>query len=270
MATYSIGDVHGCHRTLQALLKRVGFDPAHDRLWMVGDLVNRGPGSVETLRWAIDHDHLIRAVMGNHDLHAIAVAAGYRPPKPRDTFERLLAAPDRDDLLSWLAARPLLIREDPWWMVHAGLSPAWTPERAALAAREAESALAGPAGDALIRAVYDEPAERPWSEHAEDFERHRWTLRATTRLRTCRPDSVPCEGFAGPPQQAPKGCRPWFEQLGPSWEGHRLVFGHCAALGVHLTERACGLDSGCVYGGRLTALRLEDGQAFQQPLVDRV
>jgi bis(5'-nucleosyl)-tetraphosphatase (symmetrical) len=269
MATYAIGDIHGCIRTLGALLERIGASSSSDRLWLVGDLINRGPGSLETLRWAVSQEHRVDAVLGNHDLNALAVAAGLRNSKPTDTLAPLLDAPDRDDLLDWLRRRPLLVRDDPWWLVHAGLLPAWTPERAESLAREAEAALAGADAEELLASVYEGPITVPWSERLETGERQRWTVRTTTRLRTCRPDSTPCESFTGPPEEAPAGCRPWYEQLGDSWEGQRIVFGHWAALGVRTAERAVGLDSGCVYGGQLTALRLDDGLFFQQPLVDQ-
>lgn len=268
MATYAIGDVHGCFETLGALLERIGFSGPGDRLWLVGDLVNRGPRSVDVLRWAIDQGDRVTAVMGNHDLHALAVADGLRPTKPRDAFSELLAAPDRNDLLAWLRQRPLVVRDDPWWMVHAGVSPGWSPESTERLARELEDALDGPGARDLVQAVYDGPVDTPWSESLPPGERRRWALRVMTRLRTCRTDTTPCDGFAGPPEDAPAGCRPWFEQLSGAWSGLRIVFGHWAALGVRLTDTACGLDSGCVYGGALTALRLDDGKVFQHPVVD--
>jgi bis(5'-nucleosyl)-tetraphosphatase (symmetrical) len=268
MATYAIGDIHGCFRTLEALLSRIGAGGPEDRLWLVGDLVNRGPRSLDTLRWAVERDHRLEVVLGNHDLNAVAVAAGLRESKPTDTLEELLRAPDRDDLLGWLRRRPLIVRADPWWMVHAGLLPAWSPEEAERLAREAERGLAGDGALELVAAVHEGPVEVPWNAPTDPRERQRRTVRATTRLRTCRPDSLPCEEFSGPPEQAPEGCLPWYAQLGTAWDGRRIVFGHWAALGVRTTERAIGLDGGCVYGGRLTALRLEDGRMFQQPLID--
>lgn len=271
MATYVVGDIHGCFRTFETLVRSLEYSPGRDRLWLVGDLVNRGPLSGDVVRWAMDQGESVTAVLGNHDLHAIGVAHGLRRAKANDTFDALLGAPDRDDLLDWLIRRPLLVRDDPWVMVHAGIGPGWTPDQAAGLARDVEARLADPERSrGLLASVYDGSANGAWRDDLDVETKHRWVLRALTRLRTCRADTTPCDAYTGPPAHAPAGCRPWYEQLDESWDGLRILFGHWAALGVHVSDRAIALDGGCVYGGSLTAIRLEDGKLFQQRRIDEV
>lgn len=242
MATYAIGDVQGCFITLERLLARIDFDRARDRLWFVGDIVNRGPASLDVLRFVCDLGEAAVVVLGNHDLHLIARARGTRDAKPRDTFDDVLGADDRESLLDWLIHRPLLHREGGYAMVHAGLAPQWSLDEAEKLARKAERKLRA---DKLSKSV-------------------RYAIDALTRLRTCRTNGEMCLDFAGPPEQAPEGCRPWFELADiPSEE--TVLFGHWASLGLHLGENAIGLDTGCVWGGTLTALRLEDRKLFHEP-----
>jgi bis(5'-nucleosyl)-tetraphosphatase (symmetrical) len=254
MATYVLGDVHGCFATLQALLARLDFDPDRDRLWLVGDLVNRGPASLAVLRWAKGLAERMGgrfvAVLGNHDLRLIARHAGIGAPRPRDTLEEVLAAPDRDALVGWLAARPLLQREGDLVLVHAGLHPAWTPEEAERRARRLAAAFAGPLSAALLR---------PPSAPAELRE----ALAAFTLLRTCTPDGRPSH-FSGPPDEAPPGYAPWFRIPGRRSAEATVVFGHWAALGLLVEPNLVALDTGCVWGQRLTALRLDDRTVVEQ------
>ncbi len=242
MATYVIGDVQGCFITLERLLVRIDFDPSHDRLWFVGDLVNRGPSSLDVLRFIRELDDRAVVVLGNHDLHLIARSRGTRERKPRDTFDDVLEAPDRDALIEWLLNRPLLHREGDHVMVHAGLLPQWSLEEAEALARKAEKKLRDDRLDKSLRIAVD----------------------AFTRLRTCTESGEMCLDFAGPPEQAPAGCRPWFE-LAEIPGATTIFFGHWASLGLHLGTNAIGLDTGCVWGGALTALRLEDRKLVQEP-----
>lgn len=242
MATYVIGDVQGCFITLERLLARIEFDPSRDRLWFVGDIVNRGPSSLEVLRFVRDLGERAIVVLGNHDLHLIARSRGTRAKKRRDTFDDVLGAPDRDGLIEWLTGLPLLYREGANVMVHAGLLPAWSLEHAEALARKIRKKLRDDRLSEKLRVAVD----------------------AFTRLRTCTESGEMCLDFAGPPEQAPAGCRPWFE-LAKIPDKVTIFFGHWASLGLHLGTHAVGLDTGCVWGGSLTAMRIEDRQLFQEP-----
>lgn len=266
MATYAIGDIHGCWATLEGLLERIRFSSGRDRLWLVGDLVNRGPRSLAVLRWARGLGDGAVVVLGNHDLHLLARAAGVAERRRRDTLEEVLAAPDRGELLAWLASRPLLHREGGRVLVHAGLLPGWSLERAGDWAREVEAALAGPEGTSLLQAVRCPPYPA-WRASLPREEALRLALYAFAFLRCCDARGRPCHGFNGRPDEAPEGCRPWFaERSGET--GVTFVCGHWAALGLRLAPGLAALDSACVWGGPLTALRLEDGEVFQQENLD--
>ncbi|HKH45916.1 MAG TPA: symmetrical bis(5'-nucleosyl)-tetraphosphatase [Thermoanaerobaculia bacterium] len=263
MATYAIGDVHGCYDTLQRLLRRIQYDRREDRLWLVGDLVNRGPRSLGVLRWAVEEEDRIVVVLGNHDLHFLGRGWGVSPEKRRDTLGQLLAAPDRDDLLEWLRRRPLFHREDGYALVHAGLFPAWTVEKAERLAREVEERLRGDGAAELVGAVDKKTAER-WRSGLEGLERARTALAAFSRLRTIDPEGRMCAEFSGPPREAPKGCTAWYAAPGRKSADVRLVFGHWAALGLWRKDGVVCLDTGCAWGRELTALRLDDGRVFQE------
>ncbi|HYG62323.1 MAG TPA: symmetrical bis(5'-nucleosyl)-tetraphosphatase [Thermoanaerobaculia bacterium] len=264
MATYAIGDIHGCFRTLRRLLRRIQFDAREDRLWLVGDLVNRGPGSLPVLRWAAELGDRAVTVLGNHDLHLLARAAGVAGPKRRDSLEPVLEAKDRDDLLSWLRHRRLVHREDGFLMVHAGLFPEWTPVAAEAVAREVEEELRGGPALPLLESI-DRKAEERWQDGLRRPDRLRVALAGLAKLRTLDGKGRMCAGFSGPPEEAPRGCRPWFGIPGRRSSGVRVVFGHWAALGLKLGDGVAGLDTGCAWGRELTALRLDDGALFQEP-----
>ncbi len=268
MSIYAIGDVHGCFETLQALLARIGYAPGTDRLWMVGDLVNRGPRSLDVLRWASGMGDGLVAVLGNHDLYLLARAAGVVERKRRDTLDAVLAAPDRDDLLAWLRQRPLLHREDGHVLVHAGLFPAWTAARAEELAGEAATRLRGRGGDRLLRQALAKRVER-WRESAGAGARARIALAGLARMRALAADGSLCADFSGALDEMPAGCKPWFEVAERRSAGERIVFGHWAALGLHMVPGIAAIDTGCVWGQRLTALRLDDGAVFHEPARER-
>lgn len=265
MATYAIGDIQGCFTELMRLVERIDFNPRDDRLWLVGDLVNRGPGSLEVLRWVKRLGERAVVVLGNHDLHLIARALGVAAPSARDTLEPVLGASDCDELVAWLRQRPLLYREGRYFMVHAGLLPQWSIEEASALAREVEALLRAEAAPELLRRRPAGHEPRSWEPTAPPLERARTVLSVLTRLRTCNERGEMALAFAGAPDQAPPGQMPWFQVPGRRSADSVAVFGHWAALGLELAEGWLALDSGCVWGRQLTAVRLEDRAVFQVP-----
>jgi bis(5'-nucleosyl)-tetraphosphatase (symmetrical) len=259
MATYAIGDIQGCWDNLQALLERIR-PAAGDRLWLTGDLVNRGPRSLAVLRWAAEQGDRVVAVLGNHDLHLIACARGLRAPRKSDTFHDVLDAPDGAALVDWLADRRLLHREGDWLMVHAGLLPPWSPDDAERLAREVEAAGLS---DRLLGAWRDAP--RRWRDDLERDDRHALALAAFATVRCVDREGAMDREFDGPPGEAPPGLVPWFDHPERRSRAARIVCGHWAALGLLVRPDLAALDSGCVWGGQLTAYRLEDGAVFQVP-----
>lgn len=262
MATYVIGDIQGCHQAFLELLRSVGFDPARDQVWITGDLVNRGEDSLAVLRWCVTHADSVVAVLGNHDLHLLAVAEGFVHPHRKDTLERILGAPDRERLLTWLRHRPMLHRQDHWLMVHAGLPPDWSPEEAVQHARELETTLQGPGWRHFLQHMYgNEP--RRWSPELEGQDRLRFIANALTRTRYLYPDgSLDYQHKLGL-GSAPPGLIPWFDFPGRRSGAARILVGHWSTLGLVLRQDVVALDTGCLWGGALTAFRLEDGQVFQ-------
>lgn len=267
MATYAIGDLQGCHEPLLRLLDYLDFAPEKDRLWFVGDLVNRGPASLEVLRFVKSLGDSAVTVLGNHDLHLVMQAAGYGKANAEDTLAPILAAPDRDALLAWLRGLPLFHREGGWAMVHAGLLPAWDVAQAAALSAEVSAALtAADYRDFLAHMWGSEPDA--WAEELEGWDRLRVVVNAMTRMRFVRPDGrmeFRAPGAKGPPERGPAGCLPWFDAPGRRSAGHRIVCGHWSALGFRQRADLLALDSGCLWGGSLTAVRLDDGRVFQMP-----
>jgi bis(5'-nucleosyl)-tetraphosphatase (symmetrical) len=219
-ATYAIGDVQGCYRTLRRLIRKLPFDPKRDRLWLAGDLVNRGPRSLDVLRWARDEQARLggrfRVVLGNHDLHLIARFLEVRSPKRSDTLDGVLEAPDGPELVRWLRRRPLLHREKPRGeervLVHAGLLPSWTPRQAEALARAVERRLRGPAAGSILARLGDGAAA--FTSRLSPERRLRAALFAFTLLRTCTASGRPRRDYSGPPDEAPRGYLPWFEVRG--------------------------------------------------------
>ncbi|HRD50764.1 MAG: symmetrical bis(5'-nucleosyl)-tetraphosphatase [Candidatus Competibacter sp.] len=259
MAVYAIGDIQGCYDPLRRLLDLLRFDPAADSLWLVGDLVNRGPHSVEVLRLLRGLDERVVAVLGNHDLTLLAVVAGQVKPKRKDTFHSILDAPDRDELLNWLRWRPLL-HHDPalgFTMVHAGLPPQWDLALAQRCAAEVEAVLRGPkVQDFLARMFGSEPHR--WKSDLSGYDRLRFIVNALTRMRFCTVDGTLSLAEKGPPGSQNKGLWPWFAAPERRSASLNIVFGHWASLGFYRAPGIYALDSGCVWGNRLTAIRLDD------------
>lgn len=263
MATYAIGDLQGCFRPLMQLLEEVEFDPERDQIWIVGDLVNRGPASLEVLRWCYaNRDHLV-TVLGNHDLYLLALAAGAVQRKKRDTLDDILEAEDSNELLEWLRARPLIHRDGDWLMVHAGLHPSWRLEEAERYARDVERRI-----QIGSQASFESLFELPPSKVAADApvaELHRYALAVMTRMRMCSDDGALDFDYKGSPHDAPSDLRPWFTLRDPNSSPVTVIFGHWAALGLHMANGVIGLDSGCVWGRALTAVRLDDRAVFKVP-----
>ncbi len=262
MATYAIGDIHGCFKTFKRLLKRIQFDPAHDRLWLCGDLVNGGPSSLKTLRWVVEHDEQVRVVLGNHDLHMLAAATDARELRKKDTFQQVLDAPDRDDLLGWLHQQPLVRRTDGYLMVHAALLAGWTADEAVALSDEVGAMLRGDDPAAFFEHMYGNKP-RTWRADLQGVDRLRVIINAMTRLRVLKPKGAMAYDFSGPLEDMPDKRRPWFDVDAPAWADHTIVFGHWSALGLHKVGNIVCLDSGCVWGGKLSAMRLEDEALFQ-------
>lgn len=262
MSTYAIGDLQGCFRELQQLLELIAFDPAQDRLWLVGDLVNRGPDSLALLRYVKALGERAVTVLGNHDLHLLMAAAGHERLRKHDTIQDILDAPDREELLAWLRRRKLMHVEGEYAMVHAGLLPQWSIPQALELAREVETALAGPGFDGLCAHMYGNRPDR-WSDDLTGYDRLRVVINAMTRLRICTAEGGMEFDYTGRLDGIPAGYLPWFEAPGRASANATVVCGHWSALGLRLLPGLIALDSGCLWGGELSAVRLEDRRAFQ-------
>jgi len=264
MALYAIGDIQGCHSEFRELLDVIGFDATRDRLWLVGDLVNRGPGSLGVLRDVMAMGDAATAVLGNHDFHLLTIAAGHRRPHRGDTLDDILEAPDRDALVAWLMRRPLVVAEGDHVMVHAGLLPSWTVSQAVSLSREVEATLAGDrAGEFLGELYGDEP--RRWRDDLAGDDRLRAIVNACTRLRFCTADDTMEFKEKRGPGSTPQGFAPWFEHPARRSASSIVVCGHWSTLDLLLLPNMMMLDSGCVWGGALTAVRLPDRRVYQVP-----
>jgi bis(5'-nucleosyl)-tetraphosphatase (symmetrical) len=261
MSTYAIGDLQGCLASFERLAERL---PDADRYIFVGDLVNRGPQSLATLRRvkALAEAGRAAVVLGNHDLHLLAVAAGIRPVHRDDTVDEILAAPDRDALLHWLRGVPLAHREQGVLFVHAGVLPDWDADRTLALSEEVRQRLAADDHAAFLREMYgNEPAR--WDDALTGHDRLRCVVNALTRVRMLAPDGTMNLKHKDASARAPAGLVPWFDHPQRATRGTPIVFGHWSTEGLVMREDAIGLDTGCVWGGRLTALRLEDRALFQ-------
>jgi bis(5'-nucleosyl)-tetraphosphatase (symmetrical) len=264
MSTYAIGDIQGCFVELQALLKKIDFDPKSDRLWIAGDLVNRGEQSADVLRFLKQLNAELVIVLGNHDLHLLAVADGEQQVRDKDTFQDILHAPDRDELLSWLRAQQLFHYDENlgFCMVHAGLPPQWDLATAQACAEEIETILHSDDYPGLLANIYgNEP--NLWSDNLKSWERYRYIVNAFTRMRYCDEKGALDFSEKGPLGSQPNHLTPWFEVADRQSKDLNIVFGHWAALiGQTHHPKVHALDTGCSWGYQLTAMRLEDGQRF--------
>ena len=264
MSLYAIGDIQGCHAELCQLLELIGFSPASDRLWLVGDLVNRGPASLAVLREVKALGDAAVTVLGNHDFHLLSVAAGHARHHRQDTLASILEAPDRDELIAWVRSRPLVVLEDERLLVHAGLIPEWTAAKAVALSREVEAMLASDERDAFLAMLYgDEP--NAWRDDLTGYDRLRVIVNAFARLRFCKADGTMEFREKRGAAHAPAGFRPWFTHEHRASADVTVVCGHWSTRELVLAPNVLMLDSGCLWGGTLTAVRLDDRRVYQVP-----
>ena len=254
MSVYWVGDIQGCDAPLGQLLDQVDFSASRDRLYVLGDLVNRGPDSLAVLRRLSKLGSSVRCVLGNHDMHLLAIAAGARAPHRNDTLNDVLFAPDKVDLLQWLRHQSFAIYEENVLMVHAGVLPQWTLAETLALARELEDILQSDASSDFLMNMYgNEPPL--WEPHLQGIARWRSTLNAFTRLRFCSPSGLLEFETKESSAQAPAGFMPWFDVPGRKTANTIIAFGHWSTLGAVARKDVWALDTGCVWGGCLTALQ---------------
>ena len=266
MSVYAIGDVQGCCDELLQLMEILRFDPARDNLWFTGDLVNRGTQSLEVLRLVKSLGDRAAVVLGNHDLHLLAVAAGVSRLRPKDSFMDVLEAYDRDTLLSWLRQQSLLHHDARlgYTLIHAGFPPQWDLATARACAAEAEQALHGADAEGFFRHMYGDSPQQ-WQSDLNGTDRIRFIVNCFTRLRYCDATGRLALQYKGAPGTQDVGVMPWFQVPNRNSTDMKILFGHWSTLGRYQGDGVYGLDSGCIWGGSLTALRLDDGQWFSVP-----
>ncbi|GGP21483.1 symmetrical bis(5'-nucleosyl)-tetraphosphatase [Silvimonas iriomotensis] len=263
MARYVIGDIQGCFEELTLLLDKLEFDASRDRLWLVGDLVNRGPQSLEVLRWIMGQGSAVQTVLGNHDLHLLAVAAGIAKRKAGDTLDAILDHPQCAAFCEWLRYQPLMLDLGDALLVHAGVWPGWNKEKALEAAAAVEATLRGEQWRAFLEDMYgSQPAH--WSDAKNKTERLRFTVNACTRMRFVDKDLNLQLKYKGELDQAPAGLQPWFAAQGRK-RTPRVLCGHWSALGLRMNDEVWATDTGCIWGGQLTAVNLDTAAVIQQP-----
>jgi bis(5'-nucleosyl)-tetraphosphatase (symmetrical) len=256
---YLIGDLQGCCDAFDRLLAEIGFSPSRDRLHVLGDLVNRGPGSLAVLQTLSRLGSSAGFVLGNHDLHLLAVAAGVRPPHRRDTLNQILHHPEREAWLDWLRQGRLAASAEGWLLVHAGIVPQWTSARTLELAAEVEAMLRGPALHEFLPRMYGNQPAR-WSDGLQGIERQRFIVNALTRIRFCAADGTLEFDSKDSADTAPPGFKPWFAHEGRASAGEPIAFGHWSTLGLINRPDLLALDTGCVWGGALTAVRVDGGR----------
>lgn len=265
MATYAIGDVQGCNAALQKLVKHINFNPDQDRLWFTGDLVNRGSHSLEVLRFVKQLGDSQRTVLGNHDLHLLACAYDQHPGYKEDTFYDVLNAPDKQELINWLRHQPLFHydKELNFVLVHAGIAPSWDLKKALTLAKEVETVLQGKDIIQFLAHMYGNEPDY-WDDNLTGWNRLRAITNCLTRIRFCYPNGHLELSEKGPAQEPKKQLVPWFRSPHRINADLKIIFGHWAALGgITNTPNVYSLDTGCVWGFKLTAMRLEDGKRFR-------
>ncbi len=258
MTTYAIGDIQGCFLTFQKLLEKISFKAGKDKLWLVGDLVNRGPRSLEVLRWCIENQNSLQTVLGNHDIHLLCRYAGVSSEKPLDSLDKVLQADDAKELIDWLRQQPYVHHERECFLVHAGFLPAWTKREILQFTKKAQEKLSGKDWKKFLKDL----------RHSEKPDELMQALRIFTQIRMVNTEGETEFKFKGSPDKAPEGFIPWFEFPERKTAHESIIFGHWAALGLLEKDNIFALDSGCVWGKELTALCLEDRKVYQQKMID--
>lgn len=269
MATYAIGDIQGCYQSLQKLLNKIDFNPSKDRLWIVGDLINRGPESLKTLQYLYEFRDQVQCVLGNHDLHFLAVESGVRSATKKDTFDEILHAPERKKLVKWLKKQPLFYYNEQlnFAMAHAGVLPQWTIKQAQKLSKEVSDFVNSKKSEQFFAAMYGD-TPHTWSTRLKGLPRLRFITNCFTRMRYCFSDGALDLTQKVPIGQHPAMLQPWFK-LRKRPLGCQLVFGHWASLQGHCEAKdVYAIDTGCVWGGELTALRLDDQTLFSVASVE--
>ncbi len=256
---YLIGDVQGCCDALDHLLAEIGFTPSRDHLHVLGDLVNRGPASLRTLQTLRALGGAATCLLGNHDLHLLAVAAGGQRPHRHDTLDDILASPEREALLDWLRHGKLADQAQGWLLVHAGVVPQWTAEQTLALAAEVQQVINGPGADEFLRVMYGNQPAR-WDDGLQGHDRWRMVLNVLTRLRYCTPDGTLEFDTKDGSGIAPPGHQAWFDISERRTRGVPIAFGHWSTLGLQNRPDLLALDTGCVWGGALTAVRVDGGR----------
>lgn len=264
MAIFAIGDLQGCYEQFRKLLDLVGFDRTKDRLWLVGDIVNRGPDSLKILRFVKGLTEAVTLVLGNHDLHLLMVAEGCSPLSRNDTIQDILSAPDREELLHWLRQQKLLHLDGNYAMVHAGLLPSWSIAEAHELANSVEATIRGEEFHEFCAQMYGDQPDH-WNDKLSGYARLRVIVNAMTRIRVCTPQGKMDFKFKGMLKDMPQGYLPWFDVPDRASGEKTVIFGHWSALGLQLRDNLIALDTGCLWGGALSAIRLEDRKVFQVP-----
>ena len=266
MATYAVGDIQGCYDSLRRLLDKLSFDPEHDTLWVAGDMVNRGPKSLQTLRYLKSLENRCIAVLGNHDLHLLAVAYGIRSQKNKDTLDELLTAPDADELIQWLRFRPMLHHDvsRKVTMVHAGIPPVWSIEQAIREAQRLEQALRSDKCKKWLGKIFKTSKPRPWDDELKLKKKLRLTAAYLTQMRFCDAHGVLDLDSKGSVPKA--GFAPWFSFPSSPCHQQSIIFGHWAALeGDSGHSNIHAIDTGCVWGRSLTAINVDNFERTEEP-----
>lgn len=266
MAQYAIGDLQGCYDQFRRLLEKIDFDPGADRLWITGDLVNRGPKSRKTLRFVKGLGNAAIPVLGNHDLHLIAIANGIFRARASDiSLQKILEKDDCGELIDWLRFRPLAYFSSDLntLMVHAGVPAQWAVDETLAYAAEVEKSLRSDNYVDFLESMYGN-RPRQWSDDLKGHKRQRFIINALTRMRTIRKNGALDLKYTGPPEKAPKRLTPWYAVENAKWRGTRIVCGHWSALGLVVNDELVAIDTGCVWGRQLTAVRLDAGPSVVQ------
>lgn len=267
MATYAIGDIHGCYKTFRRLLKQIHFQPYHDQLWLVGDLVNRGPRNISLLKWLYEHQDNIKIVLGNHDIFLLAAYACAAKVNTTDTIVDVLYDSEASMLCDWLRNQSLAHYDKGYLMIHAGALPMWNHSTLCQLAREVEGILKSDSWESTIKNIYGNTPNQ-WHDDLSGYERYRIIVNALTRLRVCSNEGVMQLNFNKSPMEPPQNFVPWFTIANRQTQNTPIIFGHWSALGVTQQHNIISLDSGCVWKGMLTCMRLEDKIIFQEHYAD--